>query len=81
LVVEGYRGRPEQAFLFTVEAWDINCPQHIPQRFEAQDVQGALTERDQKIAGLEKEVAALRQRFAVSDACGDDGWDKVLKCS
>jgi uncharacterized protein len=79
LAVEGYRGRPEQAFLFRVEAWDINCPQHIPQRFEAEDVQRILAERDRKIAALESEVATLRQQLAVSDACGDDGWDKVLK--
>jgi predicted pyridoxine 5'-phosphate oxidase superfamily flavin-nucleotide-binding protein len=31
-----YRARPEQVVLFTVTAWDVNCPQHIPQRFEAE---------------------------------------------
>ena len=31
---EGYKARPEQAILFTVAAWDSNCAQHIPQRFE-----------------------------------------------
>ena len=35
---EGYKARPEQVILFTVAAWDANCPQHIPQRFEAADV-------------------------------------------
>jgi predicted pyridoxine 5'-phosphate oxidase superfamily flavin-nucleotide-binding protein len=33
LMPEGHRARPEQAILFTVTAWDSNCPQHIPQRF------------------------------------------------
>ena len=33
LVDRGYRGRPERAILFTVEAWDVNCPQHITARF------------------------------------------------
>jgi predicted pyridoxine 5'-phosphate oxidase superfamily flavin-nucleotide-binding protein len=28
----------QQVLLFTVTAWDVNCPQHIPQRFEAADV-------------------------------------------
>jgi predicted pyridoxine 5'-phosphate oxidase superfamily flavin-nucleotide-binding protein len=31
----GYPGRPEQAILFSVEAWDENCSQHIPRRFDA----------------------------------------------
>lgn len=35
---DGYRARAEQAILFTVSAWDSNCPQHIPQRFEAEEV-------------------------------------------
>ena len=45
--------------LFTVTAWDANCPQHIPQRFEAADVAAALAERDGRIAELEAEVARL----------------------
>ena len=35
LMPEGYRARPEQAIVFDVNAWDANCPQHIPRRFEA----------------------------------------------
>lgn len=62
LMPEGYRAKPEQVFLFTVTAWDANCPQHIPQRFEAADVAAALKERDEKIAALEAEVARLRQK-------------------
>jgi uncharacterized protein len=30
LTPESYRARPEQLILFTVSAWDANCPQHIP---------------------------------------------------
>jgi len=55
-----YRARPEQVILFTVSAWDANCPQHIPQRFEAADVAAAITEREQRIAALEAEVERLR---------------------
>jgi uncharacterized protein len=47
--------------LFTVSAWDANCPQHIPQRFEAAEVAALLLERDNRIAALEKEVKLLRQ--------------------
>ena len=54
-----YKARGEQVVLFTVTAWDVNCPQHIPQRFEAAEVAAALEEKDQRIAALEQEVARL----------------------
>jgi hypothetical protein len=60
LMPENYRARPEQVILFTVTAWDTNCPQHIPQRFEAADVAAALAERDERIVELEAELARLR---------------------
>ena len=60
LMPEGYRAKPEQAILFTIAAWDANCPQHIPQRFEAEDVARALDGKDRRIAELEAEVARLR---------------------
>jgi predicted pyridoxine 5'-phosphate oxidase superfamily flavin-nucleotide-binding protein len=61
LMPQDYRARPEQAMLFTVTAWDVNCPQHIPQRFEAADVRAAMESRDQRIAALEAEVLRLRR--------------------
>ena len=61
LMPADYRARPEQALLITVVAWDVNCPQHIPQRFEAADVQAAIDVRDRRIAELEAEVAGLRR--------------------
>ena len=60
LMPHGYKARPKQVILFTVSAWDANCPQHIPQRFEAADVVAALAERDKRIADLEAEVVRLR---------------------
>src|SRR5437762_9417767 len=59
LMPKGYEARPEQVILFTVSAWDSNCRQHIPQRFEAADVAAALDERDRRIAELEAEVKRL----------------------
>lgn len=61
LTPPGYKARPEQVILFTVFAWDPNCSQHIPRRFEAADVETALAERDRRIAALEAEIARLRQ--------------------
>jgi hypothetical protein len=61
LMPESYRARPEQVILFRVLAWDANCPQHIPQRFDADDVAAGLAQRDKRIADLEAEVAQLRE--------------------
>ncbi len=61
LMPEGYRARPEQVVLFAVTAWDVNCPQHIPQRFEAADVEAAIKLRDERIAALEAEVGRLQR--------------------
>jgi uncharacterized protein len=55
-----YKAKSDQVILFTVSAWDSNCPQHIPQRFEAADVAAALAEREKRIAELETELAGLR---------------------
>ncbi|MBR0873762.1 pyridoxamine 5'-phosphate oxidase family protein [Bradyrhizobium tropiciagri] len=60
LMPQGYRARPEQVIVFKVEAWDTNCPQHIPQKFDAADVAAALGSRDARIAELEAELAALK---------------------
>jgi uncharacterized protein len=66
LMPEGYKARPEQVILFTVSAWSSNCPKHIPQRFEAEDVAAALIARDQRIEALEAELRALRAAHAGS---------------
>jgi predicted pyridoxine 5'-phosphate oxidase superfamily flavin-nucleotide-binding protein len=60
LMPQGYKARPEQVILFRISAWDTNCPQHIPQKFDAADVAAALASRDARIAELEAELAALR---------------------
>jgi len=55
-----YRARGEAAIVFTVEAWDVNCPQHIPQMFFAEDVAEAIAGRDQRIGALEAENKQLK---------------------
>jgi predicted pyridoxine 5'-phosphate oxidase superfamily flavin-nucleotide-binding protein len=60
LMPRDYKARPEQVILFTISAWDTNCPQHIPQKFDAGDVATALAARDARIAELEAELAALK---------------------
>jgi predicted pyridoxine 5'-phosphate oxidase superfamily flavin-nucleotide-binding protein len=67
LMPKGYRARPDQVILFKIAAWDTNCPQHIPQKFDAADVAAAMAEasakieqRDARISELEAEVAKLK---------------------
>ncbi len=64
LMPQGYKARPEQVILFKVSAWDTNCPQHIPQKFDAADVAAALASRDARIAELEAELATLKGKPA-----------------
>jgi predicted pyridoxine 5'-phosphate oxidase superfamily flavin-nucleotide-binding protein len=59
LMPNAYKARASQVILFQVNAWDANCPQHIPQRFEAAEVAAAIDERDQRIAALEAQLAAI----------------------
>jgi uncharacterized protein len=64
LMPPGYDAKPEQVIVFSIAAWDINCPQHIPQKFDAADVAKALEESQTRIAALESENAALRRALA-----------------
>jgi hypothetical protein len=71
LMPKGYRARPEQVIVFRIAAWDTNCPQHIPQKFDAADVAAAMAEasarieqRDARIKDLEAEVAKLKGEMA-----------------
>jgi predicted pyridoxine 5'-phosphate oxidase superfamily flavin-nucleotide-binding protein len=66
LMPKGYKARPEHVVLFKVSAWDTNCPQHIPQKFDAADVAAALATRDARIAELEAELAILEGKSAAA---------------
>ena len=60
LMPAGYKARPEQVVVFKISAWDTNCPQHIPQKFDGADVAAALATRDARIEELEAELATLK---------------------
>lgn len=73
LMPQGYRARGERVILFTVAAWDMNCQQHIPQRFDAEDVMEAVEERDRRITDLEDENAQLRALLKESGVSAPPG--------
>ena len=60
LALPGYRARIEQVVLVTVSAWDVNCPQHIPQKLDAAEVAGLVDGLRARIAELEAELARTR---------------------
>jgi hypothetical protein len=66
LMPKDYKAKAEQTILFKISAWDTNCPQHIPMKFDAADVAAAVGERDARIAELEAEVALLKLRLPPS---------------
>lgn len=54
-----YKARPEQAILFDIEAWDANCPQHIPQLFSLDQIEAMAAPLHRRIAELEAELAEV----------------------
>jgi predicted pyridoxine 5'-phosphate oxidase superfamily flavin-nucleotide-binding protein len=66
LMPRGYKARPEQAIVFKVKAWDMNCPQHIPQKLDVADVAAVINARDARIAELEAELAEVKKLLATT---------------
>ena len=66
LLEPGYKARPERVVLFDVTAWDVNCPQHIPHKLDAQDVEAGTAKLVARVAELEAEVARLKAEAALS---------------
>ena len=65
LMPEGYNARPEQAILFAVEGWDVNCSQHIPRKLDAPRVAAVIDQFRARVAALESENAVLRTRLGL----------------
>ena len=57
-----YPGKVERAILFEVEAWDVNCPQHIHKRFSQQHVAPVIEQLQTKIGELEAKLKALESK-------------------
>jgi len=59
LLLPGYKARPQRVMKIEVDGFDWNCPQHIPVRYEAEDVERSIAQRDRRIAELEDRLARL----------------------
>ena len=58
----GYKAKPERVILFAIEAWDVNCSQHITARMTLPEVEGLFGVAQERIGVLEAENARLRAR-------------------
>ena len=58
-----YSGRPERVLRFHVEAWDINCPQHITPLFTKEEMGTAVGDLERRISELEAENRELRNQL------------------
>ena len=60
LVDPTYKAKPQRAIVFTLEAWDVNCRQHIVPRYSEAEIAPAIDKLAQRIKELEAEVDRLR---------------------
>ncbi len=64
VTLPGYQGKVERAILFTIEAWDVNCPQHIVRRYDEATIAIATEKLTARISALEAEIAELRAHLS-----------------
>lgn len=70
---EDYDGRPERVFRIHVEAWDVNCPQHITPRYTGEQVESAFAEVHRENTRLTARVEELERRLAEAGRSGTGG--------
>lgn len=56
-----YKGKPERVIRFHVEAWDVNCRQHIPVKYSQQEVDAIVRPLIKRLEQLEAEHTALKR--------------------
>ncbi len=64
LMSPGIRGHAERIIEVTVDAFDWNCPAHIPQRFTVEELQPHLGPLQDHITKLEEENVQLKAELA-----------------
>ena len=63
-----YKAKVERAFVFHLEAFDWNCPQHITPRFTLAQIEEGIGAMRDRVVKLEAENAALRARLEPEEA-------------
>lgn len=62
LELPDYRARVERGIAIAIEGFDWNCPQHITERFTADEVRVANSALTHRIAELEAELAEVKSK-------------------
>ena len=62
LTEANYQGKSQRAFLFHIEAWDANCPQHILPRWTEDEIKPVVENLKAQVEELERENQRLRDR-------------------
>ena len=61
-----YKGKSERVIRFHVEAWDVNCRQHIPVKYSGEDLAGIVQPLRDRLVNLEAENAILKRRLTLA---------------
>ena len=73
LVDADYDARPERAFVFHVEAWDVNCPQHITPRFTQDEIDSAMLELERRNDPTAKRCVGSSKLYSELPSCPSFG--------
>jgi hypothetical protein len=65
LTDDNYKGKPQRSFLFHIEAWDVNCPQHILPRWTEDEIAPVVKSLTTRVEELERENQRLRDHAAI----------------
>ena len=68
MMPDGYKARSERVFVFTVTAWDVNCPQHITPRYDEDMVRQVTENLTTRVDELETENERLKEQLASATA-------------
>ena len=60
LAVDSYSANVERAIIFKIKAVDVNCPQHIVQRYTSEEIDQMMTPLKERITELENELNKLK---------------------
>ena len=63
LDLDDYKFRPERMMVFTIEAYDWNCPQHITPRYTVEDIKESFESQTSHINSLEEEIKVLKSKL------------------
>ena len=62
-----YKARLERVLVFHVKAWDVNCTQHIRQRFTPEEFEPVVQPLRDRIAELKGQNSELADRLAAAE--------------